>query len=100
MLHGSHKCGAVAIYGDGTTYYGTQIFIPNCGATVSAPSAFYEASLHNFELANGFRASEGEAGLLWDPALYELAMNWSAHMFEAEKLYHSQYGLAENVAYA
>lgn len=63
-------------------------------------TSFYEASVENFQLVNDFRTSEGAQTLEWDDELYELALSWSKHMFEVSQLYHSDYGMAENVAMA
>lgn len=100
MLESSHSCGAAAIYGDGNTFYGTQIFVRNCGAANTAPRPFYDESVFNFELVNAFRYREGEADIQWSNELYELAVNWSYHMYHVQRLYHSDYNMAENVAYA
>lgn len=63
------------------------------------PTSYYDASVENFRLLNEFRVSEGSQALVWDDTLYELALTWSRHMYEVQRLYHSDYGHAENVAY-
>lgn len=95
-----HRCGAVAIYGDGTRFYGTQLFDTNCGEIAGSTGALYNQSMDNFALVNAFRMGEGESKIEWDEHLYEMAMNWSTVMYYEQRLYHSDYNIAENVASA
>lgn len=97
MLSTSHTCGAVAIYGDGTRFFGTQIF-DRCAPAATATGVLYNQSIENFEMVNVFRNGEGENKIVWDEHLYEMAMNWSTIMYYEQRLYHSDYNLAENVA--
>lgn len=60
---------------------------------------FYEASVENFDLVNNLRRRERTKPIQWDETLYQKTLQWSKQMYEEDKLYHSHYNLAENVAY-
>lgn len=61
---------------------------------------FHDASVDNLRRTNEFREEQGLTSLVRDSKLESLAMEWSKHMFETKNMYHSDYGMAENVASA
>lgn len=38
MLYPSHRCGAAAIFGDGSVFYGTQLFARSCRVSTDSPA--------------------------------------------------------------
>lgn len=61
---------------------------------------FPAASAANLDQTNALRQTQGLAALARDAKLDRLAMVWSKHMYDAQRMYHSKYPMAENVAAA
>ena len=47
-------------------------------------------------LLNEYRVENGSGVLILDDTLTQLAQKWAKHMYDVDKLYHSNYGYAEN----
>lgn len=77
----------------------TLTALPLLFVAVAQGALFYEASVQNFDLVNDLRKSEGSSALQWNENLYQKALQWSKQMFEEDRLHHSDYNLAENVAF-
>jgi len=47
-------------------------------------------------LLNEYRVENGSGVLILDDTLTQLAQKWAKHMYDVDKIYHSNYGYAEN----
>lgn len=67
--------------------------------SLTAPSdaKLREYSLQVFEMINEERGWQGDAPLVWDESMYELAKNYSQHIIDSGEYVHSDYGYAENL---